>query len=121
MMTDWPILHDYLCPAGCLFILLTRGDEATTAGNAKAVALWTSVVTLFLTGFMVSQLMATRRNFSLLSASTGWVTELTMLWAWMVFPFCLFCYGRAHADLHSGKLELHHPPCARIYAGLFGA
>ena len=56
-MTDWPILSTitFLPLLGAFFILLTRGDEATTAGNAKAVALWTSVVTLFLTGFMVSQ------------------------------------------------------------------
>ena len=56
-MTDWPILSTitFLPLLGAFFILLIRGDEATAANNAKAVALWTSVVTLFLTGFMVSQ------------------------------------------------------------------
>ena len=57
IMTDWPILSTitFLPLLGAFFILLIRGDEATAANNAKAVALWTSVVTLFLTGFMVSQ------------------------------------------------------------------
>ena len=56
-MTDWPILSTitFLPLVGAFFIFLIRGDEATAANNAKAVALWTSVVTLFLTGFMVSQ------------------------------------------------------------------
>ena len=56
-MTDWPILSTitFLPLLGAFFIFLIRGDEATAANNAKAVALWTSVVTLFLTGFMVSQ------------------------------------------------------------------
>ena len=56
-MTDWPILSTitFLPLLGAFFILLIRGDETNAAGNAKAVALWTSVVTLFLTGFMVSQ------------------------------------------------------------------
>ncbi|MED5565043.1 MAG: NADH-quinone oxidoreductase subunit M, partial [Pseudomonadota bacterium] len=56
-MTDWPILSTItvLPLLGAFFIFLIRGDEATAANNAKAVALWTSVVTLFLTGFMVSQ------------------------------------------------------------------
>ena len=65
-MTDWPILSTitFLPLVGAFFILLIRGDEATAANNAKAVALWTSVATLFLTGFMVSQLLSPRPYYS---------------------------------------------------------
>lgn len=38
----------FLPMAGALFILFIRGDEATVAQNSRAVALWTSLVTFFL-------------------------------------------------------------------------
>ena len=46
-MDGWPILSivTFLPLVGAAFILLVRGEEATVAQNARAVALWTSLVT----------------------------------------------------------------------------
>src|SRR5260221_340000 len=56
-MRDWPLLTlvTFLPTAGALFILFVRGDEESVARNARAVALWTSVIT-----FLVSLLLWTR-------------------------------------------------------------
>ncbi len=45
-MTDWPILSvvTFLPAVGAVFILLVRGDERTVARNARASALWTSLI-----------------------------------------------------------------------------
>jgi NADH-quinone oxidoreductase subunit M len=57
-MTDWPLLSviTFLPAVGALFILLIRGDADTVKRNARAVALWTTVITfgvslLLWTGF----------------------------------------------------------------------
>ncbi|TVR82284.1 MAG: NADH-quinone oxidoreductase subunit M [Rhodospirillales bacterium] len=49
-MDDLPILSliTFLPLAGAAFILLTRGDEAVVARNARWVALWTSLTTFLL-------------------------------------------------------------------------
>ncbi len=56
-MTDWPILSTitFLPLLGALFIMLVRGDEATVASNSRAVALWTTLITLLLTLFMLTR------------------------------------------------------------------
>lgn len=48
-MTTWPILSviTFLPLVGALFILVVQGDEAVTARNARWVALWTTLVTFF--------------------------------------------------------------------------
>ena len=53
-MSDWPILSfvTFLPLLGALFILVIRGDEGLVARNARAVALFTSLVT-----FVVSLLL----------------------------------------------------------------
>jgi NADH-quinone oxidoreductase subunit M len=64
-MTDWPILSTitFLPLLGALFIMLVRGDEATIANNSRAVALWTTVVTLLLSIFMVAQFDGSTADF----------------------------------------------------------
>ena len=73
-MTDWPILSTitFLPLLGALFIMLVRGDEATIASNSRAVALWTTVVTLFLSLFMVSQFDASTADFQFVER-VGWL------------------------------------------------
>ncbi|MDE1145700.1 MAG: NADH-quinone oxidoreductase subunit M [Azospirillaceae bacterium] len=46
-MADWPILSltTFLPSIGALLILLVRGEEKSVARNAKAIALWTSLIT----------------------------------------------------------------------------
>ena len=53
-MTDWPILSlvTFLPTVGAAFIMLIRGDVDTVAQNARATALWTSLIT-----FVVSLLL----------------------------------------------------------------
>ncbi|MBL70530.1 MAG: NADH-quinone oxidoreductase subunit M [Rhodobiaceae bacterium] len=64
-MTDWPLLSTitFLPLLGALFILLVRGDEETIAANSRAVALWTSVVTLVLSLFMISRFDGSSADF----------------------------------------------------------
>jgi NADH-quinone oxidoreductase subunit M len=64
-MTDWPLLSTitFLPLLGALFILLVRGDEETIAANSRAVALWTTVVTLLLTLFMISRFDGSSAEF----------------------------------------------------------
>jgi len=49
-MTDWPLLSviTFLPTVGAIFILLIRGDHETVKRNARAVALWTTVITFVL-------------------------------------------------------------------------
>ena len=64
-MTDWPLLSTltFLPLLGALFILLVRGDEETIAANSRAVALWTTVVTLILSLFMISRFDGSSADF----------------------------------------------------------
>lgn len=73
-MTDWPLLSTitFLPLLGALFILLVRGDEETVAANSRAVALWTTVVTLLLSIFMVSRFDATSAAFQF-TERTQWL------------------------------------------------
>jgi NADH-quinone oxidoreductase subunit M len=50
MTATWPILSlvTFLPLVGAVFIMLVRGDEAVVARNARAVALWTSLITFAL-------------------------------------------------------------------------
>ena len=73
-MTDWPILSTitFLPLAGVVFLLLIRGESEAVAANARAVALWTSTVTLILSIFMVSQFNAADANFQFVERA-GWL------------------------------------------------
>ncbi|MBT3359492.1 MAG: NADH-quinone oxidoreductase subunit M [Rhodospirillales bacterium] len=53
-MTDFPILSlvIFLPLIGVGLVLIIRGDEITVARNARAVALWTSVITFVLSIFL---------------------------------------------------------------------
>ncbi len=64
-MTDWPLLSTitFLPLLGALFILLVRGDEKIVATNSRAVALWTTLVTLLLAIFMVYRFDTSSADF----------------------------------------------------------
>jgi len=64
----WPILSTitFLPVAGALFILLTRGNEATVARNARYVALYTTIITLALALFLWSQFDGASAEFQFL-------------------------------------------------------
>ncbi len=53
-LVDWPILSVliFLPLVGAGFILLVKGEEEVVAGNARAVALWASLITFALSVFL---------------------------------------------------------------------
>ncbi|WP_119678477.1 NADH-quinone oxidoreductase subunit M [Indioceanicola profundi] len=54
-MADWPILTltTFLPIVGALFILVIRGEPDMVARNARAVALWTSLITFVISLFIL--------------------------------------------------------------------
>ena len=56
MVFEWPILSimTFLPILGALFITLIRGDEELVIRNVRAVALWTTLVTLVLSIFILA-------------------------------------------------------------------
>ena len=66
-MSDWPLLSlvTFLPLVGAGFILLIRGDEAIVAQNARAVALWTSVVTFLLSLLILASFDNSQAGFQL--------------------------------------------------------
>ena len=73
-MTDWPLLSTitFLPLLGALFILLVRGDDDNVAANSRAVALWTTLVTLLLSIFMLSRFDGTSADFQFVER-TQWL------------------------------------------------
>jgi len=64
-MFDWPILSTiiFLPALGAIFILLIRGEEDVIRRNARAVALWTMLVTFILSLLMLFRFDASRADF----------------------------------------------------------
>ena len=62
---DWPILSTitFLPLVGVLFILLIRGSDEIIAANSRSVALWTSIVTLVLSVFMLTEFDGSMAGF----------------------------------------------------------
>ena len=54
-MASWPILSvtTFLPLLGALFIMAMRGEDASIAGNARWVALWTTLITLAISLILV--------------------------------------------------------------------
>ena len=66
-MSDWPLLSlvTFLPLVGAAFILLIRGEAAIVAQNARAVALWTSLVTFFLSLLILANFDNSQAGFQL--------------------------------------------------------
>lgn len=64
-MFDWPILSTiiFLPALGAIFILLIRGEEEVIVRNARAVALWTMLVTFILSLLMLFRFDGSRADF----------------------------------------------------------
>ena len=54
MTNAWPVLSlvTFLPLVGCLFIMLTQGDEASVAKSSQYIALWTSIPTFIISLFI---------------------------------------------------------------------
>ena len=75
-MDGWPILSivTFLPLVGAAFILLVRGEEATVAQNARAVALWTSLVTFAVSLVLWIEFDAGQAGFQFVER-TDWLPE----------------------------------------------
>src|SRR3954462_4025606 len=64
-MTPWPILSvvTFLPVIGALAIYLTRGDDEAAQGNARWIALWTTVVTFGVSWILVTRFDASNPDF----------------------------------------------------------
>ncbi|MDD9798398.1 MAG: NADH-quinone oxidoreductase subunit M [Alphaproteobacteria bacterium] len=64
-MFDWPILSTiiFLPALGAIFILLIRGEEEVIMRNARAVALWTMLVTFILSLLMLFRFDSASTDF----------------------------------------------------------
>mgnify|MGYP003646910912 FL=1 len=73
-MTDFPILSlvTFLPLVGALAIVIIRGDEAVVARNARATALWTSLITFLLSLLLWSGFDRSSAGFQFVEKST-WI------------------------------------------------
>jgi NADH-quinone oxidoreductase subunit M len=71
-MTDWPLLSlvTFLPLVGAAFIMLIRGDAAIVAQNARAVALWTSLITFALSLLILANFDNSQAGFQLVEKRT---------------------------------------------------
>jgi len=71
-MTDWPLLSlvTFLPLVGAAFIMLIRGEEQVVAQNARAVALWTSLVTFALSLLILANFDNSQAGFQLVERRT---------------------------------------------------
>jgi len=71
-MSDWPLLSlvTFLPLVGAAFIMLIRGEERVVAQNARAVALWTSLVTFGLSLLILANFDNSQAGFQLVERRT---------------------------------------------------
>ncbi|MEO1018727.1 MAG: NADH-quinone oxidoreductase subunit M [Pseudomonadota bacterium] len=70
-MSDWPLLSlvTFLPLVGALFIFFIRGDDEVVAGNARSVALWTSLVTFALSLVVLGNFDPNQDGFQMVEKS----------------------------------------------------
>jgi len=76
MTSTWPLLSlvTFLPLVGALFILMIRGDKEVEARNAKAVALWTSLITFALSLLIWVNFDYTTSDFQMVE-KVDWMPE----------------------------------------------
>ena len=74
-MSHWPLLSlvTFLPLVGTAFILMTRGDEALVARNARNIALWTSLIDFALSVLLWLQFDPNTADFQFVERA-NWVT-----------------------------------------------
>ncbi len=73
---DWPILSTltFLPLVGALFILVVRGEADVVARNARNIALWTTVITFFLSLLLWINFDVEEAGFQF-EERVGWIAE----------------------------------------------
>ncbi|KZD09856.1 NADH-quinone oxidoreductase subunit M [Oceanibaculum pacificum] len=76
MTSSWPLLSlvTFLPLVGALFILVTRGEPDVVARNARNMALWTSLITFFLSLMIWAQFDNSTAEFQLVE-KVEWMPE----------------------------------------------
>jgi NADH-quinone oxidoreductase subunit M len=71
-MSDWPLLSlvTFLPLVGAAFIMMIRGEAAIVAQNARAVALWTALVTFALSLLILANFDNSQAGFQLVERRT---------------------------------------------------
>jgi NADH-quinone oxidoreductase subunit M len=90
-MTDWPILSvtTFLPLVGAIFILLTRGEPAMVARNARNVALWTSLITFVVSLLIWSNFDAASPDFQFVERA-AWLPAFNIAYHMGVDGISLF-------------------------------
>ncbi len=81
MIGELPILSltTFFPLVGVLFILLIKGDESTVARNSKYVALWTTILTFFLSLGIMAEFKPAVASYQLMEEHT-WIKGLSIVY-----------------------------------------
>ena len=118
-MTSWPVLSltIFLPLLGAAFIACVRGEKEVVARNARAVALWTSLITFVLSLFLWFGFDRADAGFQFVEPRLG--RRLFITDGEEAFGFAGHVDTKC-ADLSSGKLgsrspDYHIPRCRRLW------
>ena len=72
MMTTWPILSvvTFLPVVGAILIYLSRGDDEAARGNARWIALWTTIITFAVSVILVLRFDPAQPGFQFVEKTT---------------------------------------------------
>jgi len=78
-MTTWPILSvvTFLPLVGALIIYISRGDDEAARGNARWIALWTTLVTFAISLILVWRFDASSADFQFVEKASWLATGIT--------------------------------------------
>lgn len=76
MMTTWPILSvvTFLPVVGAILIYLSRGDDEAARGNARWIALWTTIITFAVSLILVMRFDPAQPGFQFVE-KTAWLAN----------------------------------------------
>src|SRR5690348_18441257 len=78
-MTSWPILSvvTFLPIVGALLIYALRGDDEATRGNARWIALWTTLITFLLSLILIWRFDASQADFQFVEKAPWLAAAIT--------------------------------------------
>ncbi len=120
-MTTWPILSvvTFLPVVGALLIYISRGNDEAAKGNARWIALWTTLITFGVSLILVMALRSGATGLSVRrkSAVARQCHHLPHGCRWHLAAVRDLDH-RADAVLHRRELEIDNAACARIHDGV---
>jgi len=108
-MTTWPILSvvTFLPVVGALLIYVIRGDDKAAQGNARWIALWTTLVTFAISLILVWRFDASSADFQFVEKASWLATGITyhmgvdgislpfVILTTALMPFCILASWKA--------------------------